>query len=106
MSDYLRSLQPREALIRELYYDPKTYNSTSVVLSSRFDILSSRRGYCDKGSEFISKAFQDLMKQHGISHVTADEGDHNKMGMIERFNRTFIAVLATNRQKLELKKWL
>ena len=48
----------------------------------------------DNGSEFISREFKKLVKENNINHFTADVGDHNKMGMIERFNRTIKALIS------------
>jgi hypothetical protein len=60
----------------------------------------------DKGSEFISKSWKELMKKHDISHWTADEGDHRKMGMIERFNRTIKALISKYQTAYKTKKWI
>ena len=60
----------------------------------------------DSGSEFISRSFKALMKKHNISHVTADEGDHSKMGMIERFNRTIKALISKYQTSYKTKKWI
>lgn len=42
----------------------------------------------DNGSEFISGLFQKEIKDYNINHYLVDAGDKNKMGKIERFNRT------------------
>ena len=42
----------------------------------------------DNGSEFLNKVVQDIFKDNKIKHYLCQVGDHNKMGMIERFNRT------------------
>ena len=43
----------------------------------------------DLGSEFISKKFKDLMEKHQVTMYFAEPGDKHRMGLIERFNRTF-----------------
>ena len=60
----------------------------------------------DKGSEFISSTWKKLMKDHNISHFLADEGDHNKMGMIERFNRTIKLLISKYQSMHKTKKWI
>ena len=47
----------------------------------------------DMGSEWISDAFDEVLVEQEIPHFLAQEGDHHKMGMIERFNRTIKALL-------------
>ena len=42
----------------------------------------------------MSDAFDDVLVEDEIIHFTAQEGDHHKMGMIERFNRTMKALLS------------
>ena len=43
----------------------------------------------DKGTEWVSNpGLRRIILERGINHYTADAGDHNIMGMIERFNRT------------------
>jgi len=43
----------------------------------------------DKGSEWISKQFQILMKDNNIHHIVINkDNSHNSMAIIERFNRT------------------
>ena len=48
----------------------------------------------DLGSEWMSDAFDDAIVEGQVYHFTAQEGDHHKMGMIERFNRTMKALLS------------
>lgn len=42
----------------------------------------------DNGTEFLNNKVEKLLHDHNILHITADPGDHYKMGMIERFNKT------------------
>ena len=39
----------------------------------------------DRGKEFISHDFQDLLKKHNISIIFVDVGEKNKLGVINRF---------------------
>lgn len=60
----------------------------------------------DKGSEFRSHQFKALMQLHDVKHVMADEADHSKMGMIERFNRTVKALISKYRSAYKTKKYV
>lgn len=42
----------------------------------------------DNGSEFIAKATKEFLKERNIEQWFCKAGDHNCMGLIERFNRT------------------
>ena len=48
----------------------------------------------DLGSEYISAKWKALMSQHKIEHRTANEGDHNILGTINRACRTVKALLS------------
>jgi hypothetical protein len=60
----------------------------------------------DMGSEFRSGKFKALMTRYNVKHVLADEGDHSKMGMIERFNRTVKALMSKYMTAYKTKKWI
>ena len=42
----------------------------------------------DSGKEFMNRGVQDVFKQLKIRHATAEVGDHNALGIIDRFSRT------------------
>lgn len=42
----------------------------------------------DNGKEFKNNILQSYLKDNGINQYFADPGDHNRLGIIERFNRT------------------
>jgi hypothetical protein len=60
----------------------------------------------DKGSEFTSRTFKALIRRTNIKHFTADEGDHSKMGMIERFNQTVKALISKYLTAYKTKKYI
>jgi hypothetical protein len=60
----------------------------------------------DKGSEFISATWKKLMAENGIKHYLADEADHNKMGLIERFNRTAKLLISKYQTMYKTTKWI
>ena len=43
---------------------------------------------CDSGSEFTNKKFKDLLKQYKIKIIYVDVGNHNQLGIVDRFCRT------------------
>lgn len=47
----------------------------------------------DNGSEFINQKVKKFFEYNHIEHYTCEPGDHNKLGKIERFNRTLKAKL-------------
>jgi len=51
----------------------------------------------DNGKEFLNNTLSKFFEDNNIEHYTADKGDHNKLGVIERFNRTI---------KGYINKWL
>ncbi len=60
----------------------------------------------DKGSEFISGTWKRLMQDHNIQHILADEGDHRKMGLVERFNKTAKSLISKYQTMYQTKKWI
>ena len=70
----------------------KTKQSSDVVagFQSVFDQSKNipKRITTDDGGEFKGKAFKDLIDKHKIELCHAQRGDKDRMGLIERFNRT------------------
>lgn len=60
----------------------------------------------DNGSEFLNNKVQAIFKSNNIMHYTAQVGDHNKMGMIERFNRTIKNYLRRYFTSNKTYKWI
>lgn len=48
----------------------------------------------DSGSEFANKHVKRLLKRYNVRQYTSQTGDHERLGMIERFNRTLKTYLA------------
>ena len=42
----------------------------------------------DSDKEFMNRGVQDVFKQLKIRHATVEGGDHNALGIIDRFSRT------------------
>jgi hypothetical protein len=60
----------------------------------------------DKGSEFISATWKKLIAENDIKHYLAEQGDHNKMGLIERFNRTIKSLISKYQTMYKTTKWI
>ena len=65
---------------------------SKTVNAAMADILKENRKpqllMSDNGSEFISRSFRKLMSDNGIGQAFAEPGDHHRMGIVERFNKT------------------
>jgi hypothetical protein len=60
----------------------------------------------DNGSEFLNKSFQALLKSFKVQHTTAQVGDHNRQGIIERFNRTIEAMIAKYQESRKTNRYI
>ena len=104
-----------EITTRKGYCIPMKGKKTQAILDA-FGILIDKTSKCgmpvkilttDLGSEWISDAFNEVATKQKIHHFTAQEGDHHKMGMIERFNRTMKALLGKYFTAFNTKgKWI
>ena len=104
-----------EITTRKGYCIPMKGKKTQAILDA-FGILINKTSKCgmpvkilttDLGSEWISDAFNEVATKQKIHHFTAQEGDHHKMGMIERFNRTMKALLGKYFTAFNTKgKWI
>jgi len=77
---------------RYAYIQPLKTKTKSNIIKAFKIILNVAKPeilMTDAGSEFISNEFKKLMKDQGINHQIAEVADHNRMGVVERFNRTF-----------------
>jgi transposase InsO family protein len=60
----------------------------------------------DNGSEFISRSWRSLLKQHSIQPSYAEPGDHHRMGIVERFNKTIRALLVKYCTAYKTKRYI
>jgi len=70
---------------------PMKNKSTSTIIESMSEILDVTEPSmlnADKGSEWISKEFKNLLRERGITINYVDVGDHHKLGIVDRFIRT------------------
>ena len=66
-------------------------NKSAVSLVAAFAPLLGKKApitlQTDKGSEFLNRALQKLLKEYGVHHF-ATHNEETKAGIVERFNRT------------------
>lgn len=67
----------------------KTQDEIFNSLQELFKKVTPNIIFSDNGSEFINKKVQKLFQEYKIKHFTFDPGNHNSLGIIERFNQTF-----------------
>ncbi|DAC81637.1 TPA_asm: integrase [Powellomyces chytrid fungus MELD virus 1] len=60
----------------------------------------------DQGSEYTNAVFRTLLDTQGIKHYTAAVGDHTKMGLVERFNRTLKSLIALYMTAFRTKNYI
>ncbi len=81
---------------RKLFSRPmKTKGSTdseeaiqSILDEISSDDVSAVNINSDNGNEFTNKQVQKLLTKRDINHIAVEVGDHHKMGIVERLNRT------------------
>lgn len=86
-------------------------NKESPTVNAAFaDILKEGRKpeilMSDNGSEFISRSFRKIREEHNIRASYAEKGDHHRMGIVERFNKTIRGALTKYMTAYHTKKWL
>ena len=66
-------------------------NKSAASLVAAFTQLLSNGGpntlQTDKGTEFLNRSLQKLLKEHGVHHF-ATHNEETKSSIVERFNRT------------------
>lgn len=80
-----------DVFTRKAYAQPiknKTERSVTEAFSKMTESEQPIKLSTDNGSEFINKEFQEVINEKDINHVTAQVGDHNALGIIDRFTRT------------------
>jgi hypothetical protein len=82
----------------------KTAENTSAILAKILQEAKPKVIYSDDGSEWKGQ-FKKLLQENDIIHVVNDYGDHNSLGIIDRFSRTFKTMIAKYMTGEETKKW-
>jgi len=74
----------RKSFVVALKKKSDTINAMKLILDVQKPILIQS----DNGTEFLNHSFQNILQAKGVRHITVNVGDHNRQGLIERFNRT------------------
>jgi hypothetical protein len=74
----------RKSFVVAMKRKSDTTNAMKVILDVQNPILIQS----DNGTEFVNSGFQSLLQAKGVRHITVNVGDHNRQGVIERFNQT------------------
>jgi hypothetical protein len=84
-------------------------NKTSTSTDDAFKKITKQNQpqaiYSDDGNEWKGE-FKDLLKDKDIIHIVNDYGDHNSLGIIDRFSRTIKTMIAKYMTANETKKWI
>ena len=59
----------------------------------------------DNGTEFLNKYVQELLNRFNINHETNEVGDHNALGVVDRFSRTFRERMERHLTLFRTTKW-
>lgn len=73
-----------------------------VILDEQKPILIQS----DNCTEFSNNSFQSFLQAKGIRHVTVHVGDHNRQGLIERFNQTLENNIARYQESLKSNRYI
>lgn len=80
----------RKAFVVPIKRKSDTTRAMKGILETNKPILIQS----DNGTEFLNHAFQTLLKETNVQHTTAEVGNHNKQGIVERFNRTIEGMIS------------
>ena len=87
-------------------------NKTNVTCTEAFSSILKESGrkpkvlMSDLGSEWISRNFKSLMKTNDIEQSFAEVGDHHRMGIVERFNKTIRNLLTRFMTAYKTKRYV
>ena len=76
---------------RKVFVKPLKNKTGSEVLKSFEEVINETNPkiiQADQGSEFINNSFKNLLKSKNIELQLIQVGDHNKLGIVNRFCRT------------------
>jgi transposase InsO family protein len=89
-----------DAYSRYCFAEPlKTKNISEVVIAFKKILDKGKKPalLCsDNGSEFVGRAFKDLLDEEGIVSQFVDVGDHHALGIIDRLTRTLKNIMYKN----------
>lgn len=93
----------RKAWVKPLKMKPDTIEAMEEIFK---EAQPPKVIQTDAGTEFLNKKFKVMMTRHKTNHVVAAVGDHNRMGMVERFNRTIKSRLQKYMTATRKNEWI
>jgi hypothetical protein len=92
---------------RKAFVEPiKSKTFSTDAMKTIFNTAKPILIQSDNGSEFLNKSFQALLKSFKVQHTTAPVGDHNRQGIIERFNRTIEAMITKYQESRKTNRYI
>ncbi len=85
-----------DVFTRKVYVQPLKNKPSETVVNGFEAIINETKPniiQTDKGSEFISTSFKELLRHYNVQLQLIEAGDHNKLGIINRFCRTIREML-------------
>ena len=72
----------------------KSASEVAAGIASIFKEASPVKIGTDNGKEFLNSSVRKVMEEYKVIHFTNEPGDHNKMGIVEAFNKTIRGLIA------------
>jgi hypothetical protein len=92
----------RKAFIVPIKQKSDTTRAMKGILETNKPILIQS----DNGTEFLNQHFQTLLKEKNVWHTTAEVGNHNKQGIVERFNRTIEGMISKYQESRKTNRYV
>jgi hypothetical protein len=92
----------RKAFVVAIKSKSHTTEAMRFVLAIRKPILVQS----DNGTEFLNSKFQQLLKEYVVRHITVNVDDHNRQGLIERFNRTLEGIISKYQESRKTNRYI
>ena len=92
----------RKAFVVAMKSKTDTTEAMRFVFAARKPILVQS----DNGTEFLNNNFQSLLKANKVRHITVHVDDHNRQGLIERFNRTLESIISKYQESRSTNKYI
>lgn len=110
-SGYKYILLAIDIFSRKVYAEPLKTKSESEVTKAFEKIISEndvtpKVVSSDNGSEFTNRNFKKLLNENEITQKTNMIGDHNSLGIIDRFTRTLKDIIHKHFTEYNTTKWI
>jgi len=92
----------RKAFVVAIKSKSDTTEAMRFILAARKPMLVQS----DNGTEFLNNSFQRLLKENKVRQITVNVGDHNRQGLIERFNRTLESIISRYQESRKTNRYI